>query len=148
MGILTDNIDKIGGILVGDYYTIEITGMHEPAYNRALVDGHPEASLERLHEVIGDCATFENILWKYNKDYEGLAQEIGNLKMPFDEDSKWIKQYIGEKVRQLLGNKLDTNSSFGWGRQIQDNWITVGATYTFPRGSRSFQIVRVKLVEK
>lgn len=148
MGILTNDINELGRILVGEYYDIEVTGMNKIAYNRALIDGHPGESLESLHQLIGTCEVFENVLWKYNKDYETLIKEIYDLKMPFDEDSKWTRQYIAEKIRQLLGQKLDTNRCFGWGRQILDNWITVGATYTFPRGCNSFQIVRVKLIEK
>lgn len=147
MGLLTDDINKIGGILIEDYYTIEITGMYGPAYDQALLDGHPGETLEYLHQVIGDCVTFENILWKYNKDFDQLISSIGTVKMPFDESPEWIKQYIAEKIRQLLGNLLDTNEDFGWGRQIRDNWISVGAVYNFKRGGM-FQIVRIKLTEK
>lgn len=146
MSILTNDISKLGGCLIGDFFEVEVTSLNEKdydlAYSRAY--GREDAVMARKESL----QKFENFFWREPKDDVALQNEIECMLMP-DTHRFLIKDYIAHEILDVIKSKLIKDMNIGYGRQVKNDTITLGATYMFRDDSMfTVQLVRVRLFEK
>lgn len=146
MSILTTDISRLGGCLIGDFFHVEVTSLNEEnyelAYRRAY--GREDAVMARRAPL----QKFEEFMWDEPKDDAALQREVELMTMP-DVKESVLKDYIGHQVLNVLRRKLHNDINIGYGRQIMNDTITLAATYMFKDDSMfTVQLVRIRLFEK
>ena len=146
MSILTNDISKLGGCLVGDFFEVEVTSLNEKDYDLAYsrVYGREDAVMARKESL----QKFENYMWTEPKDDAALRNEIECMPMP-DTHRFLINDYIAHGILDVIKSKLTKDMNIGYGRQVRGGVINCGATYMFRDDSMfTVQLVRVRLFEK
>lgn len=141
MSVLNNDISKLGGCLISDFYNVEITALSEETYR---------AQFERAYGIdmcsMSPLEKFERCLWKQPKNIPALTELVENHIMP---DGPHAEAMIADFIRQTAQSCFNWKYELATGRQINNGTITAGVTYTFKDNSLFVvQLLRIKLTRK
>lgn len=140
MSVLNNDISKLGGCLIGDFYNVEVNSLSEETYRTQFERAYGDI------KVMSPLEKFESHMWKQPKDIPALTALIENYIMP---DGPHAEAMVADLLRQTARSCFNWKYEMATGRQINENAITVGVTYTFKDNSLFVvQLLRIKLTRK
>lgn len=140
MAILTNDISKLGGCLVGDFYNVEVTTPTEEEYERQFINAYGDT------RGMNPLENFESLMWKYKKDVNAIIEEIENHMMP---EGPHMNEQLRHFIADVARAQFNWTQDMGTGSQVLDGVITSGVIFT----SRSdgyfvIQLLRIKLIPR
>lgn len=143
MSILTDDISKLGGCLVSDFYEVDIKTPSHDEYRSRFIQAYGEEFLNSMASL----EKFEHCLWREGWDKLKVKKTIENLLVPTNAFGATNLVYaIWEFVyRGVFVN----DGNLRWGRQIHEEskLITIEVIYNFGSGI-SIDLLNIKLIAK